>query len=87
MAAHPQQLLTDALPDLPREVIDRPKMGFTLHGKSDAHSIEAHVRGGTDVGEQEAFAKLRRPFDGLYARQPTRWSFSRVWSLVVLGHG
>ena len=44
VAALTKQLLTDALPELlPREVIDRPKMGFTLPWKLDTKRAETHV--------------------------------------------
>ncbi|MFZ9054421.1 MAG: asparagine synthase (glutamine-hydrolyzing) [Flavobacteriales bacterium] len=86
----PKQLLTDALPDLlPREVIDRPKMGFTLpwevwmksslkplckKGLSFLSNLES-----VDSREVEGI------WEAFLGGNP-RWSFSRIWSLVVLGY-
>ena len=85
----PKQLLTDALPDLlPREVIDRPKMGFTLPWEvwmrtalkpTCEEGLEV-LSGLEDFAEQEVESIWKAFIEG-----SPRWSFSRVWSLVALG--
>lgn len=83
-----KKLLTDSLGDLlPREVTDRPKMGFTLpweqwlrdelHGFCAAH-MEALGR--RPQFKREGVANLWRRFE---AKDPAV-TWSRVWSLVVL---
>jgi asparagine synthase (glutamine-hydrolysing) len=86
----PKQLLTDALPDLlPREIIDRPKMGFTLPWEvwmrtSLKPLCEAglEVLSGLDVFDEREVESIWNAF----ILGSPRWTFSRVWSLVVLGH-
>jgi asparagine synthase (glutamine-hydrolysing) len=85
----PKQLLTDAVGDLiPREIIDRPKMGFTFPWakwmKEDLKSF---------CEEQLAYLKGLKSFDeralelmwnGFLNNDPMV-SWSRIWPLVVLG--
>jgi len=85
----PKQLLTDAVGDLiPREIIDRPKMGFTFPWakwmKEDLKSF---------CEEQLAYLKGLKAFDeralelmwnGFLNNDPMV-SWSRIWPLVVLG--
>ena len=86
----PKQLLTDALPELlPREVIDRPKMGFTLPWEVWMRTaLKPMCEEGLEVlSELGAFAEqeVQSTWNAFIQGSP-RWSFSRVWSLVVLGH-
>lgn len=84
----PKRLLVDSLGDLlPREVVDRPKMGFTL-------PWEVWMRGElrsfceerlTALGKRPMFRK--GAIDGLwqrFLRSDPRMNWSRIWTLVVL---
>jgi len=86
----PKQLLTDALPDLlPREVIDRPKMGFTLPWEVWMRTaLKPMCEEGLEVlSELGAFAEQEvQSIWNAFIQGSPRWSFSRVWSLAVLGH-
>lgn len=86
----PKKLLTDSLPGLlPDEVINRPKMGFVLPWdrwmrkelrtvcEEGLHSL-ARIE---SINSQE----IDRIWNA-FLRGDTRWSFSRVWMLVVLGN-
>ncbi|MCA6365229.1 MAG: asparagine synthase (glutamine-hydrolyzing) [Bacteroidetes bacterium] len=89
----PKKLLVDALGDLlPREIIDRPKMGFTLPWeqwmKNELSSFcETNLFELTDDQydwgfSQKGLKKIWRQFkDG-----DPNVSWSRIWPLVVLGH-
>ena len=86
----PKQLLTDAFPDLlPREVIDRPKMGFTLPWELwMRNSLKPMCEEGLEaLSEINVFAaaEISSIWDA-FVQGSRRWPFSRVWSLVVLGH-
>lgn len=85
----PKQLLTDAVGDLiPREIIDRPKMGFTFPWakwmKEDLKSF---------CEEQLVYLKNLHSFDAKavdlmwrnFLNGDPMVSWSRVWPLVVLG--
>ena len=84
----PKKLLVDSLGDLlPREIVDRPKMGFTLpwelwmRNELRAFCEERIVR----LGRREAF----RPgavelLWQRFLRNDPRVNWSRIWSLVVL---
>lgn len=84
----PKELLTSSLGDLlPREIIDRPKMGFTLPWKrwmqEDLRSFceERITRlGRRGVFDAVALLALWRSF----LADPTRTSWARLWYLVVL---
>lgn len=86
----PKQLLTDALPDLlPREVIDRPKMGFTLPWEVWMRtSLKPLCEAGLEVlSGLDAFAEREvASIWNAFIQGSPRWTFSRVWSLAVLGH-
>ncbi|HRH37558.1 MAG TPA: asparagine synthase (glutamine-hydrolyzing) [Flavobacteriales bacterium] len=85
----PKKLLVDSLGDLlPREIVDRPKMGFTL-------PWELWMRNELRSFCEERIARLdERPYfrpgamneawKRFIDRDP-RTNWSRVWSLVVLG--
>jgi asparagine synthase (glutamine-hydrolysing) len=84
----PKKLLVDALGDLlPREIVDRPKMGFTL-------PWELWMRGELCSFCEDRIARLgRRPVfrpgavEALWKRflnRDPRVNWSRLWSLVVL---
>ena len=84
----PKQLLVDSLGDLlPREIVDRPKMGFTLPW---AQWLKNELRSFCEV----RLTKLgqRREFDEAGVHQlwqrfltgDKRVTWSRVWYLVVL---
>jgi asparagine synthase (glutamine-hydrolysing) len=85
----PKRLLVDALDGLlPDEVVNRPKMGFVLPWEE---WLRGDLKGICTAGLQslkdrawvqsDAVADLERSF---YAGETT-WSWSRVWSLAVLG--
>lgn len=85
----PKQLLTDALPDLlPPEIIHRPKMGFTLPWEQWMRTSlkPLCVKGLGFLANVDTLsnAQVNRVWDAFIAGDP-RWTFSRVWSLVVLG--
>jgi asparagine synthase (glutamine-hydrolysing) len=85
----PKQLLVDSLGDLlPREIVDRPKMGFTLpwaiwmRGELHAFCAERLEK----LGQRPQFRK--GAVDVMWQRflaEDPRTNWSRVWSLVVLG--
>lgn len=85
-AEQPKWLLTNAAPDLPREIIDRPKRGFELPFKV---WLQGKLR-----TEAEAVLQSSRLTSLLHAPEmQTIWrgflagniSWSRVWSFYVLG--
>lgn len=86
----PKKLLTDSLGDLlPREIIDRPKMGFTLPWthwmKNELRSFcEKNIEelAGYGFCRREAVLQLWKRF---LAGDPLV-SWSRVWHLVVLNN-
>ncbi len=85
----PKKLLVDALGDLlPHEIVDRPKMGFTLPWevwmRNDLRSFcedRLHKLESRGVFGPKCMARVWERF---LARDP-RINWSRVWSLVVLG--
>lgn len=83
-----KKLLVDALGELlPPEIVNRPKMGFTL---PFAHWMKHELRG--FCAERLSYLGQRAPFDGIMIQQ--LWqdflqgkpgvSWSRLWALVVL---
>lgn len=86
----PKKLLVDSLGDLlPREIVDRPKMGFTFPWKNwmknELRSFcEERL---TALGKQDAFsaAGLQAHWNAFLNNDP-RVSWSRIWHLVVLSH-
>lgn len=86
----PKQLLTDSIPDLlPSEVIHRPKMGFVLPWEQWMKGdLKATCEGGlaylSDV-EGIAGQEVDRIWSA-FLEGDARWTFSRLWALVVLGH-
>ncbi|MFM1931246.1 MAG: hypothetical protein RL226_549 [Bacteroidota bacterium] len=86
----PKKLLTDSLGTLlPREIIDRPKMGFTLPWEHwMRNELKAYCTDGLTILERhEAFdAGGIRELWGRFERNHHSVNWSRVWSLVVLGH-
>jgi asparagine synthase (glutamine-hydrolysing) len=86
----PKKLLTDALGTLlPREIIDRPKMGFTLPWDIWMRStMKSYCEEGLQrLKEHPAFNPqgIQTLWEQFENRNPLV-SFSRVWALVVLGH-
>ena len=84
-AGEPKRLLVNAVGDLPREIIHRPKRGFELPFKHWLrHELHAEVEREfnetklTDVFQLAALAAVWRDF------LAERLSWSRVWSLYVL---
>lgn len=86
----PKRLLTDALdPLLPREIIDRPKMGFTLPWdhwmKNEMRTFcKAHLEA---LGKRAWFDA--RGIDALWKRflgGDRKITWSRIWHLIVLEH-
>ena len=86
----PKQLLTDAIPDLlPDEVIHRPKMGFVLPWEQwMKRDLKATCEGGLAyLSGIDGISK--REIDRIwmaFLKGDARWTFSRLWTLVVLGH-
>ncbi len=86
----PKQLLTDAIPDLlPQEIIHRPKMGFVLPWEQWMKGdLRTTCEGGLDyLGGVEGISK--QEIDRIWSAflgGDARWTFSRIWTLVVLGH-
>lgn len=86
----PKQLLTDSIPDLlPSEVIHRPKMGFVLPWEQWMKGdLKATCEGGlaylSDV-DGISGQEVDRIWSAFLAGD-ARWTFSRLWALVVLGH-
>ncbi len=84
----PKQLLVDSLGDLlPREVVDRPKMGFTLPWDHwMRHELRSYCEARlARLGERSAFNA--DGVNGLWKRflaNDKRVTWSRVWYLVVL---
>jgi asparagine synthase (glutamine-hydrolysing) len=84
----PKKLLIDAMGDaLPREIVDRPKMGFTLPFKTwmkkELHSFceeRMHALAGRDLFVKAEVIKLWEQF----LKDDPRVSWSRIWYLVVL---
>ena len=86
----PKKLLTDALPDLlPKEVVNRPKMGFTLPWEQWMRAeLKPLCEEGLDAlsGLGSINAKhIDRIWEAFLAGD-ARWTFSRIWMLVVLGN-
>ena len=86
----PKKLLVDAMGDLlPREIVDRPKMGFTFPWKK---WMKNELRGFceeriTILGEQKQFnAEGLRSLWNDFLNDNPRVTWSRIWPLVVLGH-
>ena len=85
-----KQLLTESVKELlPREVIDRPKMGFTfpwaMWMRTELHSFCEHnieALAAIEVLDHKNATALWQRF--LAGDQRITWS--RVWPLVVLGH-
>ncbi|HNP79025.1 MAG TPA: asparagine synthase (glutamine-hydrolyzing) [Cyclobacteriaceae bacterium] len=86
----PKKLLTDSLGDLlPREIMDRPKMGFTLPWqvwlKNELKSMcESNLM---ELSTLDVFIKdgIQSLWKGFLANEPGI-TWSRVWHLVVLNH-
>ena len=85
----PKRLLVEALDGLlPDDVVNRPKMGFVLPWES---WLRGELKEVCDAGLQslkdrawvqsDAIADMERSFHA----GETTWSWSRVWSLAVLG--
>ena len=83
----PKALLTAALGDrLPREIVDRPKMGFTLPWEVWLNGpLEATCQAGLDALVQRDLlhADAAKALWGGFLSGRTSWS--RVWTLVALG--
>lgn len=85
----PKQLLVESLGDLlPREIVDRPKMGFTLpwelwmrHELKEFCETRIARLGGRDDFRPGAVDALWRRF----MKGDPQVNWSRLWSLVVLG--
>lgn len=85
----PKKLLVDALGDLlPREIVDRPKMGFTLPWdvwmRNDLRTFCEDRMVKLDTRGVFGPQCMTRIWERFLARDP-RINWSRVWSLVVLG--
>lgn len=86
----PKKLLVDALGDLlPREIADRPKMGFTFPWKNwMKNELRSFCESKIDaLGRHETFSAegLQKHWQAFLADDP-RVSWSRTWHLVVLSH-
>ena len=86
----PKKLLTDALSDLlPKEVVNRPKMGFTLPWERWMRAelkplCEEGLAALSVLGSINA-KHIDRIWEAFLAGD-ARWTFSRIWMLVVLGN-
>ncbi|MCE3227674.1 MAG: asparagine synthase, glutamine-hydrolyzing [Bacteroidetes bacterium] len=86
----PKKLLTDSLGDLlPREIIDRPKMGFTLPW---AHWLKNELKSFCEKNISELAqmdfchgTQVKNLWDRFLNNDPTV-TWSRVWHLVVLNN-
>lgn len=85
----PKELLTESLGDLlPREIIDRPKMGFTLPWE---HWMKNELKGFCEdrlskIGKREQFnAKGIQKMWQRFLNGDKYITWSRIWPLVVLG--
>ena len=86
----PKPLLVDAMGDLlPREIIDRPKMGFTLPWeqwmKGELKEFcESHIKSLSERGllDNQTCLFLWNKF----LQGDKRYTYGRVWHLVVLEH-
>jgi asparagine synthase (glutamine-hydrolysing) len=86
----PKKLLVDALGTrLPREIVDRPKMGFTFPWKN---WMKNELRGFCEerlkqLGKRKPFSEngLMQLWNSFLTDDP-RVSWSRIWPLVVLAH-
>jgi asparagine synthase (glutamine-hydrolysing) len=86
----PKQLLVESMGDLiPREIVDRPKMGFTfpwphwMRGELKSYCEE----GLAELKKNNAFNNdyLMNMWSEFLAFKPTV-TWARIWPLVVLGH-
>jgi asparagine synthase (glutamine-hydrolysing) len=86
----PKQLLTDAVGNLiPREIIDRPKMGFSFPwGKWMKEDLKSLCE--DNLKKLDEFGFFREGEMNLlwnaFLKNDPLVSWSRVWPLVVLGH-
>jgi asparagine synthase (glutamine-hydrolysing) len=86
----PKELLTSSFQDmLPREIIDRPKMGFTfpwaIWMRNEMKSFcEENIRSLSQIEVIDANASLELWQRFLNGDRYITWS--RIWPLVVLGH-
>jgi asparagine synthase (glutamine-hydrolysing) len=86
----PKELLTSSFQDmLPREIIDRPKMGFTfpwaIWMRNEMKSFcEENIRSLSQIEAIDANASLELWQRFLNGDRYITWS--RIWPLVVLGH-
>ncbi len=85
----PKKLLTDSLLGLlPDEVVNRPKMGFTLPWdqwmRSELKPLCEEGLEALSVLDSIHSKQIERIWKAFLAGD-ARWSFSRVWMLVVLG--
>jgi asparagine synthase (glutamine-hydrolysing) len=87
----PKQLLTESMGDLlPREIIDRPKMGFTLPWEHWLkNELRETVREGfsalaerSSLFELDQLNRVQAQFEG----GSKTYTWARVWLLTVLGH-
>jgi asparagine synthase (glutamine-hydrolysing) len=86
----PKQLLVESMGDLiPREIVDRPKMGFTFPWP---HWMRGELKGYCEEGlaqlkQTEQFNNdyLMNMWSEFLASKPTV-TWARIWPLVVLGH-
>ena len=84
----PKQLLTESLGDLlPREIIDRPKMGFTLPWENWMRKeLKSYCQARLmALGEREVFRSegILRLWERFLNKDP-RVNWARLWYLVVL---
>ncbi|MBX7093181.1 MAG: asparagine synthase (glutamine-hydrolyzing) [Flavobacteriales bacterium] len=86
----PKKLLVDAMNDvLPKEIWDRPKMGFTLPWKNwMKNELKSFCEDGIQVlvKDEHFDAEEIRNWWNAFLKDDPRVSWSRVWHLVVLGH-
>ncbi len=85
----PKRLLVESLGGLlPKEVVTRPKMGFVMPWET---WMRGELRGVCERGLQSLKDRPWVQSDAIHTMEhaflagDTEWSWSRVWSLVVLG--
>jgi asparagine synthase (glutamine-hydrolysing) len=86
----PKQLLVESMGDLiPREIVDRPKMGFTFPWPNWMRGeLKSYCEDGlTELKKTNAFNNdyLMNMWTDFLAAKPTV-TWARIWPLVALGH-
>jgi asparagine synthase (glutamine-hydrolysing) len=86
----PKKLLVESLGDLlPKEIVNRPKMGFTFPWEQwMKNELKSYCKNGLDHLKHLSFFE-ERAIDDIWVnflKGDKKITWSRVWHLVVLGH-